>query len=110
MRKRARGKTRRQIVAANPVKNVSFLLGAAFFSLALSVLAIAISAVEGAAPTKAAFAEDEVLVRFQEGASAQGKANVHARVGGKPVKEFNIVKGLQRIKLPVGMSVEEAVK
>src|SRR5262245_43673054 len=110
MRKRTRGKRKRQPRAPHPAKNICFLLAAGFFLQGLSVLVIAISSVEGAAPNKPAFAEDEVLVRFQEGVSEQGKANAHARVGGKPVKEFKIVKGLQRIKLPVGMSVEEAVK
>ncbi|HWP59727.1 MAG TPA: S8 family peptidase [Candidatus Acidoferrales bacterium] len=63
-----------------------------------------------AAPKRPQFVEDEVLVRFRDGIAEQAKALAHARVAGKRLKEFKIVKGLERVKLPPPVTVEEAVR
>ncbi len=96
--------------AAESGNEASLFFVAAILLQTLLFLIVPSSSVEGAAPNKSAFAEDEVLVRFRDGVGDQAKASAHARVGGKPVKEFKIVRGLQRVKLPQGMPVEEAVR
>jgi len=82
------------------------------FSFALCILMLpqpGFSA-ETASTQKRLFAEDEVLLRFREGVSDDAKANAHARVGGKRVKKFKIVQGLELVKIPKTISVEEAIQ
>lgn len=61
-------------------------------------------------PKKRVFVEDQILVKFRDGVDIQAKANAHARVSGKRVKEFKIVSGLELVKLFPGMPVEEAIR
>ncbi|HWP59715.1 MAG TPA: S8 family peptidase, partial [Candidatus Acidoferrales bacterium] len=78
------------------------------------VQAMAASATPGevgaAEATTIPFVEDEVLVRFRDGAAERARLNAHARVAAKRVKQFAIVKGLERVKIPRGMTVEEAMR
>lgn len=51
----------------------------------------------------------ELLVRFQQGTSPLGKASAHASAEGAPVREYEIVEGLQLIRFPQWMTIEEAI-
>ncbi|MBI3057772.1 MAG: S8 family serine peptidase [Deltaproteobacteria bacterium] len=53
---------------------------------------------------------DEILVRFKDGVSQGALASAHARLGAKLVKRYSVVRNLKRIKLPRGVSVEEAIE
>ena len=56
------------------------------------------------------YVENEVLVRFRDGLASQAKTNIHVRMGAKRVKEFKIVRGLELVKIPATMTVEEATR
>src|SRR5262245_11672055 len=58
---------------------------------------------------KATHVEDEVIVRFRAGTDEYTKVITHYGIGGKRGKVFKIVEGLERIKLPAGVSVNEAI-
>ena len=51
----------------------------------------------------------EVLVRFRPGVPGRAKAAAHAAVRAQVLRNYRIVPGLQHVRLPKGMSVEEAV-
>ena len=65
---------------------------------------------EAAGTRKHPYVENEVLVRFREGIATQARTNIHARLGAKRVKEFKIVRGLELVKIPATMPVEEAIQ
>ena len=69
---------------------------------------LSIAAAAAAAPPK--HAPDEVLVRFAPGVPPGMKAAIHAGVGGRRVKAFPIVPGLELMKLPAGVDVKDAIK
>ena len=54
-------------------------------------------------------AEDEILVRFKDRTSAQGKASAHSAVSAATKKRFNLVRQLELVKLPRGVSVDHAL-
>ncbi len=56
------------------------------------------------------FVPDEILVRFKEGAFPIDKATAHALADGTPVREFEIVDGLQLVKIPPWMDVDTAIQ
>ncbi|MBI2211945.1 MAG: S8 family serine peptidase, partial [Deltaproteobacteria bacterium] len=51
----------------------------------------------------------ELLVRFQQGTSSLGKASAHASAEGAPVREYEIVEGLQLVTIPPWMTIDEAI-
>ena len=51
----------------------------------------------------------ELLVRFQQGTSPLGKASAHATALSTAVREFQIVEGLQLVRFPDWMTIEEAI-
>jgi thermitase len=51
----------------------------------------------------------EVMVRFRPGVRGEAIAEPHAVVKGQVLRRFHIVPGLEQVRLPKGMSVEEAV-
>src|SRR5881396_416795 len=53
---------------------------------------------------------DEILVRFRDSASNASRNFTHSRIGTTAVKEFKVVKGLQRVKLPASMTVGQALQ
>jgi len=55
------------------------------------------------------YVEDEVLVRFQKGASPSRAALAHGAIGAASVKKLEMVDGLELVKLPRGLSVREAI-
>lgn len=52
----------------------------------------------------------KILVRFRKSASAASRARIHSKMGTKVIRKYRIVKGLQLVKLPHGMSVEHAIR
>src|SRR3989338_9871753 len=51
----------------------------------------------------------ELLVRFQQGTSSLGRASAHASAEGAPVREYEIVEGLQLVTIPPWMTIEQAI-
>ena len=51
----------------------------------------------------------ELLVRFQQGTSPLGQASAHAGAQSTAVREFQIVEGLQLVRFPDWMTIEEAI-
>ena len=58
---------------------------------------------------KREYVPGEVLVRFRAGTSEQQKLSVHALVDAQLVKRFESVSHLEKVRLPEGASVQEAV-
>ncbi|MDT7603914.1 MAG: hypothetical protein QOF61_1911, partial [Acidobacteriota bacterium] len=61
-----------------------------------------------AAPAQPTRVADEVLVKFDKGTSADALRAAHTRLGARVVEEFAPL-GWQRLKLPKGLSVDEAI-
>src|SRR5882762_7651836 len=61
-------------------------------------------------PSPHRYVPDEILVRFRESASAFSRSITHSRIGTRVVREFRVAKGLQRVKLPPGMTVSQALQ
>jgi subtilisin family serine protease len=63
------------------------------------------------AAVNATYIEDELLVRFKPGTSRDIHADVHARIGGRPIKDYEShgLPGLYLVKLAKGNSVPDAV-
>ncbi len=55
------------------------------------------------------YVDGEVLVRFRRGTPASTAAAAHRNVGASPVRSYKIVRGLQRVRLARGQSVEDAI-
>jgi len=51
----------------------------------------------------------ELLVRFQQGTSSLGMASAHAGAQSTAVREFQIVEGLQLVRFPDWMTIDEAI-
>src|SRR3989338_401325 len=56
------------------------------------------------------YAGGEILVRFKDPASPSRRAPVHGRLQGTPIKRYGVVRNLEHVKLPRGISVEQAIK
>ena len=59
---------------------------------------------------KPKYAPDRILVRFKDKTTQSMMASVHASLRMKVLKRFSLVKNLQVVKLPHGVSVEEAIQ
>jgi uncharacterized protein (TIGR03437 family) len=55
------------------------------------------------------YVPDELLVRFRPGIEKSQMVSTHATMGAEVITEYRSVKNLQRVRLPFGMHVEEAV-
>jgi len=55
------------------------------------------------------YKEGELLVKFKSGVSASVSAMTHQAAGASVKKTFNIVPGLEHVKLPQGVSVSDAI-
>src|SRR5256885_3851187 len=62
----------------------------------------------GASPHR--YVPDEILVRFRESTSTLSRSLTHSRIGTTVVREFRVAKGLQRVKLPPGMTVSQGLQ
>jgi subtilisin family serine protease len=58
---------------------------------------------------KGSYKEGELLVKFKSDVVKTFSLKTHQRMGSAVIKRFNIVPNLELIKLPEGMSVEEAI-
>jgi len=56
------------------------------------------------------YVSDELLVRFALGVPASARAAAHAAIGASVVKSFETLDGLDLVKLPPGLKVEEAIR
>ena len=56
------------------------------------------------------FKSDEILVRFKSGTAAAGVSAVHARHAGQVVREYRLPSSLQLVRVPQGMTVEQALE
>ncbi len=54
-------------------------------------------------------AADHVLVRFKPGVPLSWQASVHAAVQAQVLRDYSSIEGLQLVKLPPGLSVEDAI-
>lgn len=90
----------------------------AFFLLALFIFSLVPGNVSGQSvpvqrgePGKIEYVGDELLVRFKSSVSVQSEAvrNAHGAVGAKVLNSFPNVNGLQLVKLPQGVTVEQAI-
>jgi subtilisin family serine protease len=58
---------------------------------------------------KAEYVQGELLVRFKSGIIAASSLKTHQSVGGVVLRKFPAVPNLERVKLPAGLSVKDAV-
>jgi len=58
---------------------------------------------------KAKYMDGELLVKFKSGVAAASSAAVHKAVGATVVQKYALVPNLERIKLPKGLSVKDAI-
>ena len=59
---------------------------------------------------RATYKDGEVLVKFRSGTVSTSSVKAHQAVGAKVVKKFKLVKNLEKVELPDGVSVKEAVQ
>ncbi len=99
----------------------SSVLGAIFGALAATATALAAPQLPGSSVMRASFGSrapaspyrhvpDEILVRFRGSTSALSRNFTHSRIGTRAIREFRVAKGLQRVKLPPGMTVGQALR
>lgn len=58
---------------------------------------------------KAKYAQGELLVKFKSGIIAASSLKTHQAMGGVVLRRFPAVPNLERVKLPAGLSVKDAV-
>jgi len=58
---------------------------------------------------KAKYMDGELLVKFKSGVAAASSAAVHKAIGATVVHKYALVPNLERIKLPKGLSVKDAI-
>lgn len=75
--------------------------------LALFLLLYPISAFPGEPPT-ARYAPGELLVKFSQGLSMARSTSIHRSLGSKVIERLRYI-GIDRIEIPDGWSVEEAI-
>lgn len=56
-----------------------------------------------------AYVDGELIVRFRPGLPTTAAAAAHTNAGGRAVRSYKIVEGLQRVQLTRGQSVEDAI-
>jgi len=87
-----------------------------FISFSLVAIVTLVMLASGASPASsaansdpsAAYVPDSLLVRFQPGATAAEKAQVHTSLGVRVKHEYSLVSGLENWELPPGLSVSQA--
>ncbi|MFB6272843.1 MAG: S8 family serine peptidase [Salinibacter sp.] len=89
------------------LRRLSALLG---LSVAILAASLAAQPPHNATPgLDYPFRDGHLLVRFKAGVSQVDRQNAHAAIGAKVVKGFNVVNGLQYVRLPANLSVKEAI-
>jgi thermitase len=56
------------------------------------------------------YKEGELIVKFRSGVVAASSSKTNQAVGATSLKRFSIVPNLERVKLPAGLSVRDAIK
>ena len=56
------------------------------------------------------FKPDEVLVRFRKGVTSAGVSAAHGKVGAHLIRAYSRVEGLQLVRIPPTMAVEDAMR
>ena len=75
------------------------------------VLASGVRNASSQAPGSGAkYVSDQILVRFAPGVPASARAAAHAAIGSSALKRFETLDGLELVKLPRGLLVEEAIR
>ena len=62
-----------------------------------------------AAPRAAKQVEGELLVKFRRGTLATQRAVAHGWAGARRLRAFNVVPGLEQVRLPEGVTVKDAI-
>lgn len=58
---------------------------------------------------KGKYKEGEVLVKFKSGILTSASLKTHQAIGATSLKRYTIVQNLERVKLPAGLSVKDAI-
>jgi hypothetical protein len=53
---------------------------------------------------------DELLVRFRPGVARGRVEAIHAGIGARMLRAYRTIKGLQQVRIPPGLAVEEAIR
>jgi subtilisin family serine protease len=56
------------------------------------------------------YVPDHLLVRFQPGLAAEGRASAHAQLGAQVLRAYRSVPGLELVRIPPGLGVREAIR
>jgi subtilisin family serine protease len=56
------------------------------------------------------YKEGELLVKFKSGLAASSSVKIHKAVGASVIKRYEIVTELHHVKLPVGVTVQDAIQ
>ncbi len=59
---------------------------------------------------KGKYAEGELLVKFKSGVVAASSSKTNRAVGAASLRRFSVVPNLEHVKLPAGLSVQDAIK
>ncbi len=62
-----------------------------------------------AAPRAARQIEGELLVKFRRGTLTAQRSVAHGRAGARRLRAFNVVPGLEQVRLPEGVTVKDAI-
>jgi hypothetical protein len=90
-------------------KRLGFLFVSSF-ALAILIMPIASSfAAQRADSQTPPHIDDEVIVRFRAGRDEYSKLMIHYGVGARRARVFRNLEGLELVKLPRGLSVQEAI-
>ena len=93
-------------------KSLDFLKISTLFFILIAIQMCIFQTTSTAAPfsDKANYKEGEVLVKFKSGIVSTSSVKAHQAVGAKVVKKFKLVQNLEKVELPEGVSVKEAVQ
>ena len=90
-------------------KRLGFLFVSSF-ALSILIMHIAVSfAAQPADSQTPPHIDDEVIVRFRAGRDEYSKLMIHYGVGTKRARVFRNLEGLELVKLPRGLSVQDAI-
>src|SRR5215813_5328016 len=64
---------------------------------------------QGVERPKHEYKSGEILVRFRGGTSEQSKLQAHSLISGRVSKRFSSVENLEKVELPSGINVDEAL-
>ena len=104
---KARG---RSLLSVSSLALVWLLLAASQPVASLSAKFTAVASPKNPKAQATSYVEDELLVRFRRGVNKKEVKNVHAKFRARSVRDYKGVPGLQRIRLPKGKGIKQALK